>query len=35
MTAGVGGPEKGAATIHGHNGEEWFLAASFRVHGVW
>lgn len=30
-----GGPEKGTATIYGHNGEEWFLAVSCKVHGVW
>lgn len=30
-----GGPEKETVTIYGHNGEEWFLAASFKVHGVW
>lgn len=30
-----GGPEKATATIYGHNGEEWVLAASFKVHGVW
>ena len=30
-----GGPEKATAAIYGHNGEEWVLAASFKVHGVW